>query len=60
VPRGHRRDGRGRGLGLTYLRRQVTRLGGQIAVAAKPEQYTQFVIDLPQAKQGTGQTAVSQ
>lgn len=42
-----RDDGRGRGLGLTFLRRAVARLGGQIAVAAKPAQYTQFVIDLP-------------
>src|SRR5690606_15059600 len=42
-----RDDGRGRGLGLTFLRRAVARLGGQIAVAAKPGQYTQFVIDLP-------------
>lgn len=46
-----RDDGRGRGLGLTFLRRAVTRLGGQIAVAARPEQYTQFVIDLPHAAQ---------
>lgn len=42
-------DGRGRGPGLTFLRRAVARLGGQIAVAAKPGQYTQFVIDLPHA-----------
>lgn len=47
-----RDDGRGRGLGLTFLRRAVSRLGGQIAVAAKPEQYTQFVIDLPMQVQG--------
>ena len=46
-----RDDGRGRGLGLTFLRREVTRLGGQIAVAAKPDQYTEFVIDLPVADQ---------
>ena len=42
-----RDDGRGRGIGLTFLRRAVARLGGQIAVAARPGQYTQFVIDLP-------------
>lgn len=42
-----RDDGRGRGLGLTFLRRAVARLGGQLAVAAKPGQYTQFVIELP-------------
>lgn len=44
-----RDDGRGRGLGLTFLRRTVMRLGGQIAVAAKPETYTLFTIDLPQS-----------
>jgi signal transduction histidine kinase len=43
-----RDDGRGRGLGLTFLRKAVARLGGQIAVAASPDQYTEFVIDLPQ------------
>ena len=46
-----RDDGRGRGLGLTFLRKAVARMGGQIAVAASPEQYTQFVIDLPQGKE---------
>jgi len=44
-----RDDGRGRGLGLSFLRKAVARLGGQIAVAAKPDEYTQFVIDLPHA-----------
>ena len=42
-----RDDGRGRGPGMTFARRAVARLGGQIAVAARPGQYTQFVIDLP-------------
>jgi signal transduction histidine kinase len=46
-----RDDGRGRGLGLTFLRKAVARLGGQIAVAARPDQYTEFVIDLPQEPQ---------
>lgn len=46
-----RDDGRGRGLGLTFLRKAVARMGGQIAVAASPDQYTQFVIDLPQGKE---------
>ena len=54
-----RDDGRGRGLGLTFLRRAVSRLGGQIAVAAKPEQYTQFVIDLPMQVQGEDPLAVA-
>jgi signal transduction histidine kinase len=44
-----RDDGRGRGLGLSFLRKSVARLGGQIAVAAKPDEYTEFVIDLPHA-----------
>ena len=47
-------DGRGRGLGLTFLRKAVTSLGGQLAVAAKPDQYTQFVIDLPLGMQVAG------
>lgn len=44
-----RDDGRGRGPGMTFARRAVARLGGQIAVAARPGQYTQFVIDVPHA-----------
>lgn len=49
-----RDDGRGRGPGLTFLRREVARLGGQVAVAAKPGQYSEFVIDLPrEAEPGT-------
>lgn len=54
-----RDDGRGRGLGLTFLRREVTRLGGQIAVAAKPGQYTQFVIDLPHGVQQEQHTPIA-
>lgn len=46
-----RDDGRGRGLGLTFLRKAVARIGGQIAVAASPDQYTQFTIDLPQGRE---------
>jgi chemotaxis protein histidine kinase CheA len=53
-----RDDGRGRGLGLTFLRKAVARLGGQIAVAARPDQYTQFVIDLPQGAQAEGRSAL--
>jgi signal transduction histidine kinase len=37
----------GRGRGMSFLRRAVTRLGGQITVATKPGRYTQFVIQLP-------------
>jgi hypothetical protein len=55
-----RDDGRGRGLGLTFLRKAVARLGGQIAVAARPDQYTQFVIDLPQGAHAAEKPAVSQ
>ncbi len=40
-------DGRGRGPGLTSVRRAMARVGGQVAVAAKPGQYTEFTIDLP-------------
>jgi signal transduction histidine kinase len=55
-----RDDGRGRGLGLTFLRKAVAQLGGQIAVAARPEQYTQFVIDLPQGTDAAQKPAISQ
>lgn len=53
-----RDDGRGRGLGLTFLRKAVARLGGQIAVAARPDQYTQFVIDLPHGAQAQRNSAL--
>jgi signal transduction histidine kinase len=55
-----RDDGRGRGLGLTFLRRAVARLGGVIAVAAKPDQYTQFVIDLARDVQHRSSQAAAQ
>ncbi len=55
-----RDDGRGRGLGLTFLRKAVARMGGQIAVAASPGQYTQFVIDLPQGKAASVSVAATQ
>jgi signal transduction histidine kinase len=35
------------GRGMAFLRRTVTRLGGQISVATKPGRYTQFTIQLP-------------
>lgn len=43
-------DGQGRG--MAYLRRKITRLGGQISVATKPGRYTLFTIELPEAEQG--------
>lgn len=55
-----RDDGRGRGLGLTFLRKAVARLGGQIAVAARPDEYTQFVIDLPRNVESPQGSAISQ
>jgi len=41
-------DGQGRG--MAYLRRKITRLGGQISVATKPGRYTLFTIELPEAE----------
>jgi signal transduction histidine kinase len=37
----------GRGRGMNFLRRTVTRLFGQISVATKPGRYTRFEIQLP-------------
>jgi signal transduction histidine kinase len=39
----------GRGRGMSFLRRTVTRLFGQITVATKPGRYTRFEIHLPGA-----------
>lgn len=48
----------GRGRGMSFLRRAVTRIGGQITVATKPGSYTRFVIHLPaQADATSGRTA---
>ncbi len=49
----------GRGRGMSFLRRAVTRLGGQITVAIKPGLYTRFVIQLPMntATEAAGQGA---
>lgn len=38
----------GRGRGMSYLRRAVARLGGQVTVATKPGAYTRFAIQLPE------------
>jgi two-component system chemotaxis sensor kinase CheA len=37
----------GRGRGMSFLRRTVARLGGDIAVATRPGSYTQFILRLP-------------
>jgi chemotaxis protein histidine kinase CheA len=47
----------GRGRGMSFLRRTVTRLGGQISVATKPGRYTQFVIQLPAGNAGMSEAA---
>ena len=54
-----RDDGRGRGLGLTFLRRAVARLGGEVAVAARPGEYSQFIIDLPREVNAAQQSQVA-
>ena len=43
----------GRGRGMSFLRRAVTRIGGQITVATKPGIYTQYVIQLPAHPEAT-------
>lgn len=35
---------------MSYLRRKITRMGGQIAVATKPGRYTLFTIELPESE----------
>jgi chemotaxis protein histidine kinase CheA len=35
---------------MAYLRRKVTRLGGQISVATKPARYTLFTVELPESE----------
>lgn len=37
----------GRGRGMSFLRKAVSRLGGQISVATKHGHYTQFIVQLP-------------
>ena len=43
-------DGERQGRGMAYLRRKVTRLGGQITVATKPGRYTLFTVELPESE----------
>lgn len=42
--------GDGHGRGMSYLRRKITRLGGQISVATKQGRYTLFTIELPESE----------
>ena len=42
-------DGERHGRGMAYLRRKITRLGGQISVATKPGRYTLFTVELPES-----------
>lgn len=42
--------GDGHGRGMSYLRRKITRLGGQISVATKQNRYTLFTIELPESE----------
>lgn len=43
-------DGERQGRGMAYLRRKITRLGGQITVATKAGRYTLFTVELPEAE----------
>ena len=43
-------DGGGQGRGMSYLRRKITRLGGQISVATKAGRYTLFTVELPESQ----------
>jgi two-component system chemotaxis sensor kinase CheA len=42
--------GDGQGRGMSYLRRKITRLGGQISVATKHGRYTLFTVELPESE----------
>jgi signal transduction histidine kinase len=43
-------EGEGQGRGMSYLRRKITRMGGQISVATKAGRYTLFTIELPESE----------
>jgi hypothetical protein len=43
-------DGGRQGRGMAYLRRKITRLGGQISVATKAARYTLFTVELPESQ----------
>jgi signal transduction histidine kinase len=51
--------GDGQGRGMSYLRRKVTRLGGQISVATKQGRYTLFTIELPESEMSDDAAGVS-
>jgi len=53
-------DDEGQGRGMSYLRRKVTRLGGQISVATKPGRYTLFTIELPESGQAEEPASTAQ
>lgn len=53
-------EGEGQGRGMPYLRRKITRLGGQIAVATKPGRYTLFTIELPDSHSAAEPAGVPQ
>lgn len=50
VSTGNRHDVKGFGLGLAYVRKIVTELGGSIAVESEPDNGTKFIIILPLSK----------
>jgi signal transduction histidine kinase len=43
-------NGERQGRGMSYLRRKITRLGGQISVATKAGRYTLFTVELPESE----------
>ena len=42
-------DDEGQGRGMSYLRRKITRMGGNISVATKSGRYTLFTIEMPES-----------